>query len=183
MDHIFNNTAVAFAHKTTKELRRARILFLLLSKMYVVRIGLSLLQWSKRMRIQGFWFIERIIYRHFCAGANLMQTSAVVRQEKEDKNFTIESGSFETLVHLSNEGMGITLLPYLHSKNMSKDDQKNLRNFVAPAPARAISMIYHENKLKLHIIDALHQLINGIVRAAIAFEDIKIVSPKNTSVR
>ena len=80
MDNIFNNTAVAFAHKTTKELRRARILFLLLSKMYVVRIGLSLLQWSKRMRIQGFWYIERIIYRHFCAGANLMQTSAVVRQ-------------------------------------------------------------------------------------------------------
>lgn len=105
------------------------------------------------------------------------------KSEKEDKNFTIESGSFETLVHLSNEGMGITLLPYLHSKTMSGNDQKNLRNFVAPAPARAISMVYHENKLKLQIIDALHQLINGIVRAAIAFEDIKIVSPKNTSVR
>lgn len=80
MDHIFNNTAVAFAHKTTKELRRARMLFQLLSKIYVVRIGLTLLQWSKRIRLQGFWYVERIIYRHFCAGSNLMQTAAVVQQ-------------------------------------------------------------------------------------------------------
>ena len=80
MDRIFNNTAVAFAHKTTKELRNARLLFLLLSKMYVVRIGLNLWQWSKRIRLQGFWYVERIIYRHFCAGANLMQTEAVVQQ-------------------------------------------------------------------------------------------------------
>ena len=27
MDRIFNNTTVAFAHKTTKELRKARIIF------------------------------------------------------------------------------------------------------------------------------------------------------------
>lgn len=105
------------------------------------------------------------------------------KTELKDKNFTIKSGSFETLVHLSNEGLGITLLPYLHSKTMTKTDQKNLRNFVTPAPARAISMVYHENKLKLHIIDALHQLIGGIVQAAIVFEDVKIISPKNTSAR
>lgn len=104
------------------------------------------------------------------------------KAEQEDKNFAIKSGSFETLVHLANEGLGITLLPYLHSKTMTDKDQKNLRNFLAPAPARAISLVYHEKKLKLHIIDALHQVISGIVRAAIAFEDVKIISPKNTSV-
>lgn len=104
------------------------------------------------------------------------------KAEQEDKNFAIKSGSFETLVHLANEGLGITLLPYLHSKTMTDKDQKNLRNFRAPAPARAISLVYHEKKLKLHIIEALHQVISGIVRAAIAFDDVKIISPKNTSV-
>lgn len=103
------------------------------------------------------------------------------KTEKERNKFAIKSGSFETLVHLSNEGLGITLLPYLHSRTITSDDQKNLRNFKSPAPARAISMIYHEKKLKVHIIDALHQVINGIVRAAIAFEDVKIISPKNKS--
>ena len=103
------------------------------------------------------------------------------KTEQENKNFAIKSGSFETLVHLANEGLGITLLPYLHSKTMTDKDQKNLRNFLAPAPARAISLVYHEKKLKLHIIDALHQVISGIVRAAIAFEDVKIISPKNTT--
>lgn len=80
MDRIFNNTTVAFAHKTTKELRKARIIFLLLSKRYMVRVGMTLLKWSKRIRLQGFWYIERLIYRHFCAGADLMQTASVVQQ-------------------------------------------------------------------------------------------------------
>ena len=102
------------------------------------------------------------------------------KAEKETKSFAIKSGSFETLVHLANEGLGITLLPYLHTKTMTKDDQKNLRDFKAPPPARAISLIYHERKLKLQIIEAIHEVISGIVRAAIAFEDVKIISPKNT---
>ena len=35
-------------------------------------------------------------------------------QSKENK-FQIESGSFETLIKLSDEGLGMTLLPYLHT--------------------------------------------------------------------
>ena len=35
----------------------------------------------------------------------------------EKKNFKLESGSFETLVNLANEGLGITIIPYLNSKN------------------------------------------------------------------
>ncbi|MBL6647098.1 MAG: proline dehydrogenase family protein [Flavobacteriaceae bacterium] len=83
MDRIFNNTTVAFAHKTTKELRKARIIFLLLSKRYMVRVGMTLLKWSKQIRLQGFWYIERLVYRHFCAGADLMQTNSVVQQLKK----------------------------------------------------------------------------------------------------
>ena len=92
--------------------------------------------------------------------------------------FEIKSGSFETLVQLSEEGLGITLLPYLHARKLSDRQQKNLKSFKAPEPAREVSMIYHQRKLKLHIIEALHDKIRAIIRGAIVYEDIKIISPK-----
>ncbi len=90
-------------------------------------------------------------------------------------NFQLQSGSFETLVKLADEGMGMTLLPYLHTLNLSNKD--NLRYFEEPSPAREVSLIFNENELKLQIVEALHKVIMGVVRGAIAFSDVKIISP------
>ena len=92
--------------------------------------------------------------------------------------FEIKSGSFETLVQLAEEGLGITLLPYLNTRKLSDKQQLNLKSFETPEPAREVSMIYHQRKLKLHIIEALHDKIRAIIRGAIVYEDIKIISPK-----
>lgn len=92
--------------------------------------------------------------------------------------FEIKSGSFETLVQLAEEGLGITLLPYLHARKLSDRQQVNLISFKTPEPAREVSMIYHQRKLKLHIVEALHDKIRAIIRGAIVYEDIKIISPK-----
>ena len=92
--------------------------------------------------------------------------------------FEIKSGSFETLVQLAEEGLGITLLPYLHARKLSDRQQVNLKSFKTPEPAREVSMIYHQRKLKLHIVEALHDKIRAIIRGAIVYEDIKIISPK-----
>jgi LysR family hydrogen peroxide-inducible transcriptional activator len=79
---------------------------------------------------------------------------------------------------LVEEGLGITLLPYLHTRNLTKKQQLNLKSFEAPEPAREVSMVYHQRKLKLHIIEALHDKIRAIIRGAIVYDDIKIISPK-----
>lgn len=93
------------------------------------------------------------------------------------EHFQLESGSFETLVKLSNEGLGMTLLPYLHTLDIHEKDQSKLRYFKEPSPAREVSLIYHQSELKMHIIDVLYDLISSIVRGAIAFQDVKIISP------
>lgn len=97
----------------------------------------------------------------------------------KDDAFQLESGSFETLIKLSNEGLGMTLLPYLHTLDLSEKQQENLRYFNEPSPAREVSVIYSKSELKLHIINALYDVIAGVVRGAIAFQDVKIISPKN----
>ena len=66
----------------------------------------------------------------------------------QDDTFQLESGSFETLIKLSNEGMGMTILPYLHTLDISKKDEGNLRHFKKPVPAREVSLIYHKSELK-----------------------------------
>ncbi len=91
--------------------------------------------------------------------------------------FELTSGSFETLVKLSHEGLGMTLLPYLHTLDLNKDQQRHLRYFNDPSPAREVSIIYPKSELKLQIIDALYKVISGIVRGAIQFQDVKIISP------
>ncbi len=93
------------------------------------------------------------------------------------EHFQIESGSFETLVNLSNEGMGMTLLPYLHTLDLDERKKAHLRYFTPPSPAREISLIFHKTELKIQITEALKDLISGIVRGAIAFQDVQIISP------
>jgi LysR family transcriptional regulator, hydrogen peroxide-inducible genes activator len=97
--------------------------------------------------------------------------------QNTDSKFQIESGSFETLIKLANEGLGITLLPYLHTLDLKESDKLKLKHFVEPKPAREVSLIFPKNELKIHIIDALHQTIAGVLRGAIAFQNVEIISP------
>ncbi len=98
------------------------------------------------------------------------------KNNNEDK-FQIESGSIETLIKLSNEGLGMTLLPYLHTLDINDKEKENLHYFSEPSPAREVSLIYHKSELKMQIIEALQDVISGVIRGAIAFQDVKIISP------
>lgn len=104
---------------------------------------------------------------------NLCNTS----RNKSSKKFKLESGSFETLIKLADENLGMTLLPYLHTKQIKCDD-KPLRHFNDPKPAREVSLLYTKSKLKIQITTALKETIEAVVRGAIAFHDVKIISPK-----
>ena len=97
---------------------------------------------------------------------------------KSEKNhFQLESGSFETLIKLANEGLGITLLPYLHTLDLKETDKLKLRQFKEPKPAREVSLIYPQNELKIQIIDALRTTISGVIKGAIVFQNVAIISP------
>lgn len=104
---------------------------------------------------------------------NICKTSKATGDEK----FSLESGSFETMVKLANEGLGMTLLPFLHTLDVKDAEKANLRMFTDPVPAREISLIYHKSELKMQIIEALRSTISGVVKGAIAFQNVKIISP------
>lgn len=95
----------------------------------------------------------------------------------EGDHFQLESGSFETLVKLSNEGLGMTLLPYLHTLDIKEAEKAKLKMFNDPIPAREVSLIYNKSELKIQIIEALRSTIAGVIKGAIAFQNVKIISP------
>lgn len=93
------------------------------------------------------------------------------------KKFSLQSGSFNTLIKLTKEGLGMTLLPYLHSLDLKEQDKTMIREFEKPYPAREVSLIYHKSGLKLQIINALKTEITDVIRSVIAFSDVNIISP------
>lgn len=97
----------------------------------------------------------------------------------DEDHFQLESGSFETLIKLANEGLGMTLLPYLNTLDLKESEKKNLRMFKDPIPAREVSLIYNRSELKMQIIEALRSTIAGVIKGAIAFQNIQIISPLN----
>ncbi|MEN8815564.1 MAG: LysR substrate-binding domain-containing protein [Nonlabens sp.] len=104
---------------------------------------------------------------------NLCRSTRDIERER----FMLESGSFETLIKLADEGLGMTLLPYLNTMDLSERKKENLRFFEDPSPAREVSLIYHKSELKMQIIDALQNVIAGVIKGAIAFQNVQIISP------
>ena len=99
-----------------------------------------------------------------------------------DGKFEIKSGSFETLTNLVDEGLGITFLPYLHTLNLSDSQKTRLHSFKKPQPAREISLVYKQNKLKIHIIEEIYSLIHSISKTKVQFSDVEIISPHKNRV-
>jgi LysR family hydrogen peroxide-inducible transcriptional activator len=94
-----------------------------------------------------------------------------------NNSFQLESGSFETLIRLADEGLGTTLLPFLHTLDLKEENKKRLHHFKEPKPAREVSLIFPKTELKIHIIDALRQTIAGVIKGAILFQNVAIISP------
>ena len=98
-------------------------------------------------------------------------------KDDEPQTYELKIGNFDALIKLVKDGLGMTLLPYLQTEDLCADDKKYLRNFNKPEPAREVSLIHSKDIFKKNITDALFKTIKGIVKGAIKFYDVKIISP------
>ena len=113
-----------------------------------------------------------------CFRDNVVNICKNLKNSNNKDSFQLESGSFETLIKLSNEGFGMTLLPYLNTLDFPEKEQKEyLRYFNEPSPAREVSLLYKKSELKMQIINALYDSISRVIRGAISFHNIKVISP------
>lgn len=92
---------------------------------------------------------------------NLCQSAFPERDNNEP--FEFESGNFETLIRLSMQGFGMTLIPYLTALDLHEDLKKYLKPIEHPQPGREISMVYNKAQLKIGMIDLIAELIKSKV--------------------
>src|SRR5690554_4958310 len=70
MEKIFDNTEVAFALKSNKELNRAYFLFKLISSQSLVKMGTSLTTFAINTKLPVKGLIKSTVFDHFCGGVN-----------------------------------------------------------------------------------------------------------------
>ncbi|WP_374074139.1 hydrogen peroxide-inducible genes activator [Bdellovibrio bacteriovorus] len=85
------------------------------------------------------------------------QSLSLCRNKKQivsnDKTFTFESGSLETLKKLVDQGENFTLLPWLATFDVQ--DKKRLRPFSDPVPTREVSLIHGPHFQRKALLKAL----------------------------
>jgi proline dehydrogenase len=79
----FDNTEVAFAHCSDKELKHAHWLFNMMGKPWLVRIGTKLAPWSLNAGLPVKGLIRKTIFTHFVGGETLEETIPVVNKMGE----------------------------------------------------------------------------------------------------
>jgi proline dehydrogenase len=75
----FDNTEVAFAHCSDKELKQAYWLFGMMAKPWLVKLGTSLAPWSLKAGLPVKGMIRDTIFNHFVGGETLEETIPVVK--------------------------------------------------------------------------------------------------------
>lgn len=97
--------------------------------------------------------------------------------DDETRPVELESGNFETLIKLSKQGFGMTLIPYLHAIDLSEDDQKLVKPIADPKPSREISLVYTRAELKIKVIEELKKIILKNIPEKLLTDQNAVISP------
>jgi LysR family hydrogen peroxide-inducible transcriptional activator len=90
-------------------------------------------------------------------------------------NTKIKTDNLETLLNLSLNGAGMSVLPYLFFEGLRDEKKSLVFNFSNPLPSREISIVFKKNSLKEDSILNIFQLIKKSIKHIRTFSDVKII--------
>ena len=74
----FDNTEVAFKLRSDRELRRAYLMFRLISHSSLVKTGNFIIPLAIKARLPVGWFVKPTVYKQFCGGETITECKKVV---------------------------------------------------------------------------------------------------------
>ncbi len=95
MDHIFEDTETAFAHKSDSELERAYFLFKLIANEPLVKIGTAVTNFAIKAHLPVEGLIRATVFDHFCGGVNEADCMPVVDKLWESRLYSVLDYSVE----------------------------------------------------------------------------------------
>ncbi len=73
----FNDTSTAFRYKSNEELNRANFLFSFMASPLLTGVGIKAVKFSLALHLPVKWLLKKTIFRQFCGGETLEETSGL----------------------------------------------------------------------------------------------------------
>ncbi|HLZ15634.1 MAG TPA: LysR substrate-binding domain-containing protein [Cyclobacteriaceae bacterium] len=105
--------------------------------------------------VNHLWLLEE----GHCLRSQVVNLCELKRQESLMQNLDYQAGSIETLKKMVDLNNGITILPELALRDLTRKQQRNIRYFRSPAPVREISIVTYRYFVKYNLIDVLKKEI------------------------
>jgi len=105
------------------------------------------------------WLLEE---KH-CFRNQSMNVCGIGKRQKGSNQLDFKGNSFDSLIDLSDEFGGYTLIPDLFAKNLDSERKKKIRQISQPTPVREISLISAKPVIKKRILLTLAEHIKKIV--------------------
>ncbi|HZY79967.1 MAG TPA: LysR substrate-binding domain-containing protein [Cyclobacteriaceae bacterium] len=113
----------------------------------------------KDIDLSKLWLLEE----GHCFRNQVFNLCELKMKDRESDRLHYEAGSLETLKNLVDHNKGITILPLLATRDLSKSQLKKIRSFAPPKPVREISVVVNSNYARKSILDALKKAIEDIM--------------------
>lgn len=91
----FEDTEIAFAGRSNRDLTRAYWIFLLVNSAFLVKLGAFLLRFAMALRIPVKWALKPTVFAHFCGGESIRDSQSTIGHLAQSNVFSILDYSAE----------------------------------------------------------------------------------------
>lgn len=127
----------------------------------------------KDIDLSKLWLLEE----GHCFRNQVFNLCELKARDAESHRLHYQAGSLETLKNLVDHNRGITILPYLATRDLTKGQMKKIRQFAPPRPVREISLVTNVNYARKSILNALKLEIENCVPSNAALQKSGRVLP------
>tara|TARA_B100000945_G_scaffold268075_1_gene228441 strand:- start:555 stop:1715 length:1161 start_codon:yes stop_codon:yes gene_type:complete len=142
---LFDNTKRAFQLKSNYDLKKALIIFKLISSKRLVSIGSRLVYFLNRINMSINFLFKETVFKQFCAGTNKQETLEIVDQLSKSKIYSYVHYASENIK--TDEDLDLSLKQILSSFAFSKLN-KNISFVVFKPTSLGFYEIYEKHSLK-----------------------------------
>ncbi|WP_436515405.1 proline dehydrogenase family protein [Ekhidna sp. To15] len=93
----FDDTATAFAYRTTGELRNSHFVFTTMSKPWMVKVGTMMTNWALKLKLPVKGIIKKTLFNQFCGGESVKDCARTIN--------LLGDHNVETILDYSVEGL------------------------------------------------------------------------------
>ena len=141
---LFDNTKRAFSLKSNYDLKKALIIFKLISNKRIVNLGSRIVNLLKNLNLSVNFLFKETIFKQFCAGINKKETLNIVKKLSEANIYSYVHYASENIK--TEEDLDVSLKQTLLSFDFSRLN-KNISFVVFKPTSLGFSEIYEKHSL------------------------------------